>query len=204
VYQASLGSKNGSDYLSVSSIRILNGCYVSGRSRTHASDALKVHRILLSGVATATSNLRGNTVDDSSTPLRKREQHKRFRGDEDDDSGIGMIVPDGNGNTVAAPDVITTDLEAYRKLSEKAREKEWDTMGARRVAELWSGATADKGPEGDVGRHHGRLQAFRRRVTQTNGIDTDDDNSPSSAIGAFKGMRDRTGAALKGGFGLVG
>jgi hypothetical protein len=193
-----------SEYLCVPGIRALNAAYIAGRYKTHATDALKVHRLIISGVTSATNNLRGNTADDGTTPLRKREQHKHFHGSHDSESGVGMIVTYTKPEP-AAPDVITTDLEAYRKLIMQSREREWDAMGARRVAELWSGVTAKHGPD-HGNRQHGRLQAFRRRVTK-NKDDKDaetDDDTPPSAIGAFKGMRDRTGAAIKGGFGLVG
>ncbi|KAL1407262.1 hypothetical protein Q8F55_006680 [Vanrija albida] len=194
--------QNVPPYLSVSTIRKVGECYVDAR-KTHATDALKVHKFLLSGVASATSTLsaglKGGNNDDS-TPLRKREQHLRFRGEGDAECGLGLIVPDNQVGPAAAPDVITSDLDAYTKGILKTREKDWDTMGARRIAELWSGALVHEA--GEVGRHHSRLRgAFTRRGWSAR--DESEEDAPGAIGATFKGMTTRTGAALKGGFGLV-
>ncbi len=44
-----------------------------------------------------------------------------------------------SGRSSAAPNIITTDLEAYISGILHSRQKDWDAMGARRIAELWSG-----------------------------------------------------------------
>lgn len=193
--------QNVTPYLSVSSIRKIGSCYVDAR-KTHATDALKVHKFLLSGVASATSTLSAGLKggkDDDSTPLRKREQHLRFRGEGDEECGLGLIVPDSQVGPAAAPDVITSDLDAYTKGILKTREKDWDTMGARRIADIWSGALVQ---EGEGGRHYSRLRAFTRRGRAARS-ESEEEAAPGAIGATFKGMTTRTGAALKGGFGLV-
>nr|XP_019008341.1 uncharacterized protein I206_06900 [Kwoniella pini CBS 10737]OCF47122.1 hypothetical protein I206_06900 [Kwoniella pini CBS 10737] len=213
-------------YLTVSSIRSLTQHYLADRTRHHG-DALKVHRLLFNGVAQATSsisaNLKGGSTED--TPIRKREHHLRFRGEDEDDQGVGLIIPEGEVGPVAPPDVITTDLEAYIKGILRSREKDWDIMGARRVAELWNGTVA----ESDTGRRrklNGRMGSMNsstgnirdsnrgvlRKKTQSRdfaigqsahlGI-KEDDEGDGDFKGAFKEISGRAGQAIKGGFGLV-
>lgn len=196
-YQSSVSvtGKPVSQYLSVQGIRALNSCYVVER-RGHASDALKVHRLLFSGVGSVASGVsavvKGGGNDDS-TPARKREQHIRFKGREED-CGLGIIEPSVGG--AAAPDAITSDLEAYVKGVLKSREKDWDVMGARRVAELWNGRVADD----ESNRSHSRLRVFSRRNHQPQ-ADEDDDvsfNPGTSAIGTIRGAAGAATGAIKG------
>ncbi|TXT11833.1 uncharacterized protein COLE_02243 [Cutaneotrichosporon oleaginosum] len=192
-YQTSVNpGKPASPFLSVQAIRQLNGSYVVER-KGHASDALKVHRLLLSGVGSVASGVqsvvKGGGANDEGLPARKREQHIRFTG-RDEDSGISMIVPSGAG--AAAPDVITSDLEAYVKGVLKSREKDWDIMGARRVAELWSGRIDD-------GRAHSRLRVFRRNNQPV--ADEEDDasiNIGTTAIGTIRGAAGAAAGAATG------
>lgn len=172
--------------------------YLSGRTRS-PTDALKVHRLFFSGVAQATNsisaNLKGSTPEDSS--LRRREHHLRHKPDDgDSDNGVGMIIAEGDVGPVAPPDVITTDLEPYTKGILKSREKDWDVMGARRIAELWNGNVAE----------HGRKSLDRGLLRKrTVSKDTMDDGEDShGARGTFERVTARTGQAFKGGFGLVG
>ncbi|WVW78303.1 hypothetical protein I302_100257 [Kwoniella bestiolae CBS 10118] len=207
-------------YLTVPSIRSLAHHYLADRTR-HPGDALKVHKLLFNGVAQATSsisaNLKGGTSED--TPIRKREHHLRFRGDDEyDDEGVGLIIPEGEVGPVAPPDVITTDLEAYIKGILRSREKDWDIMGARRVAELWNGSVAEgledkpkrKGRMGSMNSSNGSMRDPHRGVlkkrTQSRdfaqyGIKEDDEGD--NIKGAIKEISGRAGQAIKGGFGLV-
>lgn len=199
-YQSTLNTtgKPIMQYLSVQGIRQLNSCYVVER-RGHASDALKVHKLLFSGVGSVASGVsavvKGGGTHDDATPARKREQHIRFKGREED-CGVGMIMPEGTVGTAAAPDVITSDLEAYVKGVLKSREKDWDVMGARHIAELWSGRVA----EGGEGRQQSRLRVFSRRSQQPV-ADTDDDmslNLGTSAIGTIRGAAGVAAGAATG------
>jgi hypothetical protein len=177
----------------VAGIRQLHTFYLN--ERTRSPDALKVHRFLFSGVASATSsihaNLKGGGLDD--TPLRKREHHHgRNRLDESaSDSGLNLIVPEGQIGSVAPPDVVTSDLEAYTKGILKSREKDWDVMGARRMGALWSGQTELRYRRSHKGLN-GRV--LRRRQESV------EDEEPR---GAFEKMTSITGQAIKGGLGLV-
>jgi hypothetical protein len=189
------------DYLDVSSVRWLNTHYLHERTRS-PTDALKVHRLLFSGVAQATnsisSNLKGSGAED--TPLRKREHHLQPKtADGEGDTGVGLIHPEGNVGPVAPPDVITADLEAYTKGILKSREKDWDVMGARRVANLWHGSVAEHGEAGS--RSRGILRKRPTRDLLAN--EEAEDNAGHGARGAFERVTARTGQALKGGFGLV-
>ncbi|WRT64661.1 uncharacterized protein IL334_001595 [Kwoniella shivajii] len=221
-YQSFIGKQPESlQFLTIPSIRSLTQHYLADRTRHHG-DGLKVHRMLFNGVAQATSslsaNLKGGTAED--TPIRKREHHLRFKGDEDDaGEGVGLIVPEGEVGPVAPPDVITTDLEAYIKGVLRSREKDWDIMGARRVAELWNGTLADNVEErprrrgkmaslssstGSNTRDHRnvlrkRTQSRDFHIGQT-GIREDDEGDIKGAIKEISG---RAGQAIKGGFGLV-
>lgn len=162
---------------------------------------------MLSGVASATSsisnNLKGGASDDLSTPLRKREQHMIFGADDGGESGLGMIVPEAppDTNAVSAPDTITSDIDAYHRLLLKSKEKEWDVMGARPIAELFKGQAPERAMDGEADRYYDPLRAFRRRPIQD---DADDDGAVGATMGRVKGMRSKTGAALKGSFALVG
>ncbi|WVR04726.1 hypothetical protein IAU60_001737 [Kwoniella sp. DSM 27419] len=221
-YQVSMGkSHDALSFLTVPLIRSLNQQYLAGRTR-HPTDALRVHKLLLSGVAQATSslhaNLKGSAADD--TPLRKREHHLRFRGmeEDNDDSGVVMIIPEGEVGAVAPPDVITTDLEAYIKGILRSREKDWDLIGARRIAELWNGTVAEladdrprrKGRVGSVASvatsHRGDRGVLKKRTASrdfgANGTFREDEEA-DNLKDAIKEISGRAGQALKGGFGLV-
>ncbi|BEI81264.1 hypothetical protein CcaverHIS002_0204240 [Cutaneotrichosporon cavernicola] len=196
-YQTSVNSgKPSSPFLSVQGIRQLNACYVVER-KGHASDALKVHRILFSSVGSVASGVqsvvKGSANNDESMPARKREQHIRFTGREED-SGISMIVPSVGG--AAAPDVITSDLEAYVKGVLKSREKDWDVMGARRIADLWSGRAA----EADDSRAQPRLRVFGRRSNLPIADDEDDTSLHlgTTAIGTIRGAAGAAAGAATG------
>ncbi|KAK6903592.1 hypothetical protein I203_107097 [Kwoniella mangroviensis CBS 8507] len=212
-------------YLTIHSIRSLAQHYLADRTR-HPGDALKVHKLLFNGVAQATSsisaNLKGGTTED--TPIRKREHHLRFKGDDENDGeGVGLIIPEGEVGPVAPPDVITTDLEAYIKGILRSREKDWDIMGARRVAELWNGTVAE-GLENDKPKRKGRMRSMNsstgsmrdpnrgvlKKRTQSRdfhsygsngGIKEDDEGD--NIKDAIKEISGRAGQAIKGGFGLV-
>ncbi|ORY30331.1 hypothetical protein BCR39DRAFT_564873 [Naematelia encephala] len=188
-------------FLTVASIRALHTHYLNERTRSPA-DALKVHRLLAHATSSLSANLKGGAAED--TPLRKREHHLRFSRDSlpedsDNESGVGLIVPEGQVGPVAPPDVITTDLEAYTKGILKSREKDWDVMGARRVAELWNGHTAEN--FGSAKRSHSRGM-LRRRTASHDPVGNDDASDGSGPKGAFEKIA-RTGHALRGGFGLV-
>lgn len=207
IFQSSaLGIRHPSLCLTVAGLRQLNSVYIDGR-KGHPTDALKVHRLLISGVANATSsisaNLKGGASEETPTPLRKREKHMKFA--EDGESGLDMIVPDAGAGSVAGPDVITADLEAYTKGILKSRERDWDAIGARRVAELWNGHVA----EGNGHSHHHRGKFFRRRHAKEDQGDRGDEGVGAAAIGAFKGMTKgvqnktaKTGQAVKGALGM--
>ena len=174
----------------MSGIRWLNSLYLQERTRS-PTDALKVHRLLFSGMAQATSsisaNLKGAAAEDA--PLRKREHHLRHKAEDgDSDTALGMILPEGHVGPVAPPDVITADIEAYTKSILKSREKDWGVMGARRVADLWNGNHGSDGRRSDRD-----LAANEDR----------EDNTAHGAMGALGRVTARTGQALKGGFGLV-
>jgi hypothetical protein len=158
-----------------------------------------VHRFLFSGVASATSsihaNLKGSAHED--TPLRKREHHLRNRlEDGSSESGVTLVVPAGEIGSSAPPDIMTSDLEAYTKGILKTREKDWDTMGARRIAALWSGQ-ADGRSRRASRRHTGVL---RRRDPS---VDTETATEENGAKAAFGKMTTMTGQAIKGGLGFV-
>jgi len=184
-------------YLTVSSIRHLNSHYLA--ERTRSPDALKVHRFLFSGVASATSslhaNLKGSGHED--TPLRKREHHLRNRlEDGSNDSGLALVVPPGEIGSFAPPDVMTSDLEAYTKGILKTREKDWDLMGVRRIAALWSGQADLRA--GRTSRRHAGVLSRRRQSA-----DTGDTTEEGGAKAAFGKMTTKTGQAIKDGLGFV-
>lgn len=194
-YHTSLGvGAKATPFLSVQGIRQLNSIYVAER-RGHSSDALKVHRLLLSGVGSVASGVsaavKGGGNDDA-TPARKREQHIRFKG-RDEEGGLGMI--EAAVGSAAAPDVITSDLEAYVKGMVKSREKDWDVMGARRVADLWSGRH-----EGDdSSRNQSRLRVFRRNHQPVAGGDDDESlHHGTTAIGSIRGAAGAAAGAATG------
>ena len=191
------GHHDQAEYLTVSAVRHLNSHYLA--QRTRSPDALKVHRFLFSGVASATSslhaNLKGSGHED--TPLRKREHHLRNRlEDGSSDSGLALIVPAGEIGTFAPPDVMTSDLEAYTKGILKTREKDWDLMGARRIAALWSGLT-----DSHTGRSSRRHTGVLRKRSQS--ADTETATEEGGAKGAFGKMTTKTGQAIKDGLGFV-
>jgi hypothetical protein len=165
-----------------------------------------VHRFLLSGVASATNsisaNLKGGAAED--TPLRKREHHALFLGVEtDDQSGVGLIIPDEFIGPVASPNAITTSLEAYISGILKSREKDWDTVGARRIAEVWNGRVVSDGlrrkKSGKLNKHEGAALRKGTMLREFGADDGDDSATGGGARGAFKEMTTRTGQVLKGG-----
>ena len=195
-----------STYLVVSKVRHLNAHYLRERTRS-PGDALKMHRFLLSSVAQATSsisaNLKGSAGEDR--PLRKREHHLRHRiEDGETETGVGMIVPEGEIGPVAPPDVVTTDLEAYTKGIINSREKDWDVIGARRVAELWNGSLAEQAGARPQRRMDRGLLGRRMVSRELESLEEGEDSHVAhGAKGAFERVTARTGQALKGGFGLV-
>ncbi|GFZ47816.1 hypothetical protein JCM24511_05563 [Saitozyma sp. JCM 24511] len=205
-YQISIGRANSkAQYLTVSSVRALNAHFMSERIRS-PGDALKVPRFLLSGVASAASsvhaNLKGGGAED--TPLRKREHHAHFLDHaSDDESGVGLIIPDEEVGSFASPNAITTNLEAYISGVLKSREKDWDTVGARRVAQLWNGhVVSDALKKQRSGKLRHDVRPLRKRTTSRDvGVETADgsDTGGGGARGALKEMTVRTGQVLKGG-----
>ncbi|CAD6576100.1 MAG: hypothetical protein TREMPRED_001578 [Tremellales sp. Tagirdzhanova-0007] len=204
-YQLTVGGST-STYLVVSKVRHLNAHYLRERTRS-PGDALKMHRFLLSSVAQATSsisaNLKGSAGEDR--PLRKREHHLRHRiEDGETETGVGMIVPEGEIGPVAPPDVVTTDLEAYTKGIINSREKDWDVIGARRVAELWNGSLAEQAGARPQRRMDRGLLGRRMVSRELESLEEGEDSHVAhGAKGAFERVTARTGQALKGGFGLV-
>jgi hypothetical protein len=205
-YQISIGRAHSkAQYLTVSSVRALNAHFMSERIRS-PGDALKVPRFLLSGVASAASsvhaNLKGGGAED--TPLRKREHHAHFLDHaSDDESGVGLIIPDEEVGSFASPNAITTNLEAYISGVLKSREKDWDTVGARRVAQLWNGhVVSDALKKQRSGKLRHDVRPLRKRTTSRDvGVETADgsDTGGGGARGALKEMTVRTGQVLKGG-----
>lgn len=179
-------------------------------------------RLLLSGVASATSsisaNLRGGGTED--TPLRMREHHHaHFRDDIPDEqfgSGVGLITADDQVGSSAAPNIITTDLEAYISGILHSRQKDWDAMGARRIAELWSGRV---GTDGQNPRRTGSRQVsrsgtlvkpnHRARVAsrdfakEEEGDDSVGGGGHGAVRSALKGMAGKTEQVFSRGLGIV-
>jgi len=91
---------------------------------------------------------------------------------------------------------MTSDLEAYTKGILKTREKDWDLMGARRIAALWSGQ-AELRTDRARRRHTGVL---RRREAS---VDTETATEEGGAKAAFGKMTTKTGQAIKDGLGFV-
>lgn len=91
---------------------------------------------------------------------------------------------------------MTSDLEAYTKGILKSREKDWDVMGARRIASLWSGQT-----DLNHRRSHRRMNGgVLRRRTETVDEAGDGEHGPKGAFGKMTAV---TGNAIRGGLGLV-
>lgn len=210
-------SSTQTECLSVATIRTLIADFHAQRSRS-GTDALKIHRAFFSGVASATSsihaNLKGGSIDD--TPLRKREHHSPSRSNtliestgSADYKGLSLIVPDDEVVTVASPNAITSNLDAYIQGVVKTREKDRDVIGARRIGALWTGHLA-----GTEWASPGKGRRFRdglRRRTRSVSRDFDDgaESSPPSATTgragpSLNGVVRRTGSVLIGGLnGLV-
>ena len=114
---------------------------------------------------------------------------------------MSLIIPEGEVGPVAPPDIITTDLDAYIKGIIKSREKDWDIMGARRIAHLWSGEVGLKRkPSNKLDRAMMRMRSNSRDVYKSD----DGDESPSAGHrGAFGKVTAKTGQVIKGGLGLV-
>jgi len=110
-----------------------------------------------------------------------------------------MIIPEGEAGPVAPPDVMTSDLEAYTRGILKSREKDWDIMGARRIAGLWNGQV-DLGKR--RGSRHGSLGKGDKGILRKKASSVYDEGD-NGTRGAFERVTARTGQAIKGGFGLV-
>ncbi|WVQ83185.1 hypothetical protein IAT38_005324 [Cryptococcus sp. DSM 104549] len=203
-----------SKYFTVASIRALTQHYLA--DRRHGGDALRVQR-LFSGVAQATStisaNLKGGYEEGS---LRRREHHlhSRMGSDDESDSALVMIIPEGEVGHVAPPDVITSDLEAYTKGILKSREKDWDVMGARRVAELWNGTVGEseegrrkKWGLGGFGSKRGnetKEKGVLKKRTQSKDYAIKEEDGEDDLKGTIKDNLGRAGQALRGGLGRMG
>ncbi|KIY32471.1 hypothetical protein I305_05040 [Cryptococcus gattii E566] len=212
-YQENMKSGTDSPFFSVPSIRALAQYYLS--DRLHKGDHLRVQR-LLTGVAQTASHLSANLKGGGGeeTSLRWREHHHRHRLDEQEleDPGMVMIIPDDEIGNIAPPDAITTHLEAYIKCILKSKEKEWDVMGARRIAELWNGSLADSiegrrkrrgtltlslGRGGSREREKGVL---RKRTTSRDDTMREDEGD---LRGTIKEISERAGQALREGMGIM-
>ena len=115
---------------------------------------------------------------------------------------MSLIIPEGEVGPVAPPDIITTDLNAYIKGILKSREKDWDIMGARRIAHLWSGDVGLKRkPSNKLDRAMMRMRSNSRGAAYKS-----DDGSESPGAGprgTFGKVTAKTGQVIKGGLGLV-
>ncbi|WVQ75907.1 hypothetical protein IAR50_005542 [Cryptococcus sp. DSM 104548] len=207
-FQTMMKSPLPSPFLTVPSVRALFQHYLE--DRRHTGDALRVQRLFSEVAHTASSlsaNLKGVGED---TSLRRREHHLRHRMDEQDlwDSGVLLIIPEGDVGSVAPPDVITSDLEAYIKGVLRSREKDWDVMGARRLAELWNGTfgasiegrkrrrgSPNMGLAGSKERH-----VLRKRTTSRDDAIREEEGD---LRGTFKELSGRAGQALRGGLGIM-
>lgn len=123
--------------------------------------------------------------------MRKREHHHLRNRLEDgsSDSGFGLVVPVGEVGAYAPPDVMTADLEAYTKGILKSREKDWDVMGARRIAALWSGQTELRYKQSHRGLN-GRV--LRRRQES---VDEVLEEAQNGHKGTFEKIKDGLGLA---------
>ncbi|WVN89342.1 uncharacterized protein L203_104565 [Cryptococcus depauperatus CBS 7841] len=216
-YQILYKCPDPSPFLSVPSIKTLARHYMT--NRRHTGDGLRVQRLLYEVAHTASNlsaNLKGVAED---TPLRRREHHLRqldLTRFEDEASGVEMIVPEGEVGMIAPPNVITSDLEAYIRGILRSREKDWDVIGARRVAELWNGTVADsvdgykkrrgmlsfglasRARSGSREREKGVL---RRRTTSKDESIQDDDEG--DLRGTIRDLGERAGQAFKEGLGIM-
>jgi hypothetical protein len=111
---------------------------------------------------------------------------------------MSLIVPDEEVGSSASPDIITTNLDAYIKGVAKIREKEWDTIGSRRIGELWNG----KIWEGEGKKRHLNLLG-RRSGSKSATVDNYDENEGERGKKPLKDITARTGQVIKDGFGLV-
>ncbi|OWZ33295.1 hypothetical protein C356_05394 [Cryptococcus neoformans c45] len=212
-YQENMKSGTDSPFFSVPSIRALSQHYLS--DRLHKGDHLRVQR-LLTGVAQTASNLSANLKGGGGeeTSLRWREHHLHHRLDEQEleDPGTVMIIPDDEIGSIAPPDAITTHLEAYIKCILKSKEKEWDVMGARRIAELWNGSVADS-VEGrrkrrgtlTLGMGRSGIREKERSVLRKRTTSRDDTmrEEEGDLKGTIKEISERAGQALRGGMGIM-
>ena len=150
-------------------------------------------------------------------PLHKREHHLRFKNSADashnhgHDHGNGADAsPIGSGGValitsdvghVAPPDVITTDLDAYSRGLHKTKDKDLAILGARRVADLWSGHFIE---EGAKKRHKLEKVFYKQRQASRLVSEDDGETSGGGPRGALKGIGNRTGQAIKGVSNFVG
>jgi hypothetical protein len=103
---------------------------------------------------------------------------------------LKLITPDSEVGTSAAPDIITTSLEAYTNGIKKSKERDLLEMGAKRIGDLW------KGNVGDEGHKRGFGLLSRKNTIRSEGSEED-----SEDVGRGMGALARTGQAFKG---LVG
>jgi hypothetical protein len=142
-------------------------------------------------------------------PLRRREHRPdfdtpstpitgRFNGngdgiphDQQQQTGLHLIVPDDEVGHSAAPDIITTNLEAYTSGIKRSKEKDWVEMGARRIGDLWKGG--GNFFEGEAKRGLGLGLLSRKNTVKGDGTEDDSDDG-----GRTRGALARTGQAFKG------
>lgn len=199
--QESFGhASHGTDYLTIPLLRTLSADFAASRARS-PTDALKVHRLFLSGVAQATSAvsaIKSGSNDDG--PLRKREYFNSTLAEElaTSATGVSLIIPDDEVGNVASPNIITSNLDAMVQLL-KSKEKEVEQLGAKHLSWLWSGKV-------------GGQDLLVKRLTKNYGakktrqptllVPDGDESAGGGNRGALGAVR-RTGTALKDGVGRL-
>ena len=131
-------------HITVPLLRALASDFNTARARS-STDPLKVPRLIKATVANAASAIHFGNSDDG--PLRKREYLWDEHDDDDDeyrrryghgaaDGGADLIHSTGS---IAAPNVITANLDAYIQGILRTSHKDQPELGARRIWVLWSG-----------------------------------------------------------------
>jgi hypothetical protein len=108
-----------------------------------------------------------------------------------------LITPDSDIGSIAGPDVITTNLEAYTNGIKSMKEKTWEDMGAKKIGNLWKGKV-----NSGVGEYEGK-RGFGGLISRKNTIKDDGTEEDSDDHGKGKGAFARTGQAFKGLVGYV-